>query len=192
MNLKNLRYVLWGLVIVAGIAATIYSLIPRERGFGQIDFALVDHNGAPITQAAFKGQPTLLFFGFTHCPDVCPTSMSEIAYIIEGIGAEAKSLRAFFVSVDPARDSPEVLKDYATAFSDQITGITGDPAEIERLKTAWGIYAEKVPLSDGGYTMDHTASIFLVDSKGEFQGTIGYGEDLETAEAKVRRLIAGS
>lgn len=190
--MKNLRYVLWGLVIVAGIGATIYSLLPRERGFGQIDFALIDHNGAPITQTAFRGQPTLLFFGFTHCPDVCPTSMSEIAYIVEGIGEAAKPLRAFFITVDPARDSPEVLKDYATAFSDQIIGVTGDPAEIERLKTAWGIYAKKVPLSDGGYTMDHTASIFLLDRKGEFQGTIGYGEDLDIAEAKVRKLITGS
>lgn len=192
MNLTRLRNLLWGLVIVMGIGATFYALMPREGGFGQVDFDLIDHNGAPITEAAFKGQPTMLFFGFTHCPDVCPTSMSEIAYILEGIGDEAKSLRAFFVSVDPARDLPEVLKDYAEAFSDQITGITGDPAEIERLKTAWGIYAKKVPLSDGGYTMDHTASIFLLDRRGQFQGTIGYGEDLVTAEEKVRRLIDNS
>lgn len=192
MNMRFVRMGLWALVVVAGIAATAYSLIPKETKFGQVDFALLDHDGAVITEAAFKGQPSMLFFGFTHCPDVCPTSLSEIAYIYEGIGDEAGDLASFFVTVDPARDTPEVLKDYTEIFSDKITGVTGDEAEIAKLVKAWGVYAARVDIGDGEYVMDHTASIFLLDDNGEFVGTISYGEDLATAEKKVRRLIGAS
>lgn len=189
MDMRIVRLGLWALVLVAGIAATAYSLMPKEGGFGQVDFELIDHDGAVITEAEFRGQPSMLFFGFTHCPDVCPTSLSEIAYIYEGIGDEAGDLRSFFVTVDPARDTPEVLKDYTGVFSEKITGITGDPAELEKLIKAWGVYAARVETGDGEYVMDHTASIFLLDDRGQFVGTISYGEDLVTAEKKVRRLI---
>lgn len=192
MNMRFVRMGLWALVVVAGIAATAYSLIPKSGGFGQVDFDLIDHDGVAITEAAFKGQPSMLFFGFTHCPDVCPTSLSEIAYIFEGIGDEAGDLTSFFVTVDPERDTPEILKDYAGIFSDKITGITGDAAEIDKLVKAWGVYAARVETGDGEYVMDHTASIFLLDDQGKFVGTISYGEDLVTAEEKVRRLIGAS
>jgi protein SCO1/2 len=154
------------------------------------DFTLVDHDGEPITQAAFEGRPTLLYFGFTRCPEVCPTTLYEMAGWLDALGDEGRDLQAFFVTVDPERDTPEIMKGYSEAFTDRVIGITGDPDEIARLVAGWHVYAAKIPTEDGDYTMDHTASVFLVDKHGVFKGTISYGEDAETAIAKLR-LLAG-
>jgi protein SCO1/2 len=156
------------------------------------DFTLVDHNGEPITQAAFEGRPTLLYFGFTRCPEVCPTTLYEMAGWLEALGEEGRDLQAFFISVDPERDTPEIMKGYAEAFTDRVVGITGDPDEISRVVAAWHVYAAKIPTEDGDYTMDHTASVFLVDRHGAFKGTIAYGEDAGTAIAKLKRLAGMS
>ncbi|MCZ4288244.1 SCO family protein [Hoeflea alexandrii] len=153
-------------------------------------FSLVDHNGAPITQAAFAGKPTLLYFGFTRCPEVCPTTLYEMAGWLDALGEEGRDLQAFFISVDPERDTPEIMKGYSEAFTDRVVGITGDPDEVAKVVAAWHVYAAKVPTDDGDYTMDHTASVFLIDRNGVFKGTIAYGESPETAIAKLRRLAA--
>jgi len=152
------------------------------------DFTLVDHNGNTITQAAFAGRPTLVFFGFTRCPEVCPTTLYEMAGWFEALGEQGRDLQAFFISVDPERDTPEIMKSYAEALTDRVTGITGDPDEIAKVIAAWHVYAAKIPTDDGDYTMDHTASVFLMDKNGEFKGTIAYGESPETAIAKLKRL----
>lgn len=153
------------------------------------DFTLVDHNGDPITQEAFAGRPTMVFFGFTHCPEVCPTTLYEMAGWFEALGDEGLDLQAFFISVDPERDTPEIMKNYAEAMTDRVTGITGDPDEIAKVIAAWHVYAAKIPTDDGDYTMDHTASVFLIDEDGAFKGTIAYGENPETAIAKLKRLV---
>lgn len=140
----------------------------------------------------FAGHPSMLFFGFTHCPEVCPTTMAEMAGWFEALGDEGSDLRAYFVSIDPERDSPAVLGDYVSWVSDRITGITGSPEEIAKIAKAWGIYYERVPLEGGDYTMDHTASVFLLDAQGQFQGTIAYREDSETALGKLRNLLGSS
>ncbi|WP_417434897.1 SCO family protein [Hoeflea sp.] len=156
------------------------------------DFTLVDHNGAPITQAAFAGRPTMVFFGFTRCPEVCPTTLYEMAGWFEALGEEGCDLQAFFISVDPERDTPEIMKSYAEALTDRVTGITGDPDEIAKVIAAWHVYAAKIPTDDGDYTMDHTASVFLMDENGNFKGTIAYGENPDTAIAKLRRLVGAT
>ena len=153
------------------------------------DFTLTDHNGAPITQAAFEGHPTMLYFGFTRCPEVCPTTLYEMSGWFDALGEESRDLRAFFISVDPERDTPEIMKGYSEAFTDRVTGITGDPGEIAKVVAAWHVYAAKVPTDDGDYTMDHTASVFLIDRNGVFKGTIADGENPDTAIAKLKRLI---
>ena len=140
----------------------------------------------------FAGHPSMLFFGYTHCPDVCPTTMAEMANWFETLGPDAKDLKAYFVTVDPERDTPELLGNYVSWVSDRITGITGKREEINKIISAWGVVAEKVPSSDGSYTMNHTASIFLLDKAGKFTGTIAYQEDTETALEKIRRLIGES
>ncbi|MDN2567536.1 SCO family protein [Aquibium sp. A9E412] len=154
-------------------------------------FALVDQTGAPITEAALRGRPTALFFGFTHCPEVCPTTLYELDGWLRQLGPEGEAIQAYFVSVDPERDTPEVMDAYISNVSERITGITGSPAEIAEMAKAFGIYARKVELEDGDYTMDHTASVLLLDARGAFAGTIAYGENAETALAKLERLAAG-
>lgn len=154
-------------------------------------FTLVDQNGAEITEAAFRGHPTLVFFGFTHCPEVCPTTLFEMDGWLKALGDEGKDLRAYFVSVDPERDTPELMKTYVSNVSDRIVGISGPPEKIWAMAKAFNIYWKKVDTEGGDYTMDHTASVLLLNSSGGFEGTIAYGEDADTAVAKLKRLAAG-
>lgn len=153
-------------------------------------FALVDQEGAPITEAAFRGQPSAVFFGFTHCPEVCPTTLFELDGWLKTLGDEGKNLRAFFVTVDPERDTAEIMKTYVGNVSDRITGVTGEPDKVHAMTKAFGIYSRKVDLEGGDYTMDHTASVILLDNKGAFAGTIAYEENPDTALAKLKRLAA--
>lgn len=155
-------------------------------------FTLTDQNGAEITEAAFRGHPTALFFGFTHCPEVCPTTLFEMDGWLKTLGDEGKDIRAYFISVDPERDTPELMKSYVGNVSDRIVGITGDPEKVAAMAKAFGIFWRKVPLEDDDYTMDHTASVLLLDSDGAFSGTISYGENPDTAIAKLKRLAAES
>jgi protein SCO1 len=151
-------------------------------------FELTDMNGQPITEAAFVGHPSAVFFGFTHCPEVCPTTLFEMKGWFDALGDEGKSMRAFFVSIDPERDTPKLLKDYISNVTERVTGITGDKDRIAALAKAWGVYAKRVETSGGDYTMDHTAIVFLLDSNARFHGTIAYGENPDTALAKMKRL----
>ncbi len=154
-------------------------------------FTAVDYDNKPITEAAFRGHPTVVFFGFTHCPEVCPTTLYELNGWLARIGDEGKDIRAYFVSIDPERDTPELLKAYVSTVSDRIVGITGEPDKIAAMAKAFGIFARRVELEGGDYTMDHTASILLLDSAGAFAGTIAYGENPDTAIEKLRRLAKG-
>jgi protein SCO1/2 len=192
---RTFRIILWALVAVAGLGIGALLVTPRDHQeqlpgepFGA-PFALTDHNGQPITEAALQGQPTALFFGFTHCPEVCPTTLYELNGWMEKLGSGGDRLAAYFVTVDPERDTTEVLKDYVTAISDRIVGITGDPADVADMLQDYHVYAKKVPLDDGDYTMDHTASIFLLDSGGRFVGTIAWGEDPDVAVTKLKNLV---
>ncbi|NMG41512.1 SCO family protein [Chelativorans sp. ZYF759] len=161
-----------------------------SRTFGE-PFVLVDHNGDEITEAAFRGHPSAVFFGFTYCPDVCPTTLFELDGWLNELGPEGENIRAYFVSVDPERDSPEVLGRYIANVTDKVTGITGEAEDVAQMARSFGIYVRKVDLENGDYTIDHTASILMIDSTGDFAGTIAYGENPDNAMAKLRRL-AGS
>lgn len=192
-SLRTFRIVLWSLVVVAAIGATaLFFFRPSAvDGPGGGAFALVDQRGDPVDQRLFVGQPSLLFFGYTHCPDVCPTTMGEMQGWFSALGDEAKSLQGVFITVDPARDTPEILDGYVSWVSDRVVALTGPQAEIDKVVRDWRASAQKVGEGDD-YTMNHTASVFMVDAKGEFFGTIAYGEDTETALAKIRRLVAAS
>ena len=200
-SLRTFRIVLWSLVVVAAVAATVLFFVSQDQrnrgettilgGPGGGEFALVDQRGAPVDQTIFTGHPSLLFFGYTHCPDVCPTTMGEMQGWFEALGEEGEALRGVFVTVDPARDTPELLDGYVSWVSDRIVALTGEQSEIDKVVKDWGASAEKVGEGDD-YLMNHTASVFLVDARGQFVGTIAYGEDTETALGKIRRLIANS
>lgn len=196
MNMRWVRYGLWAAIAALTIFLVLTYVSGRQASTQKsvelgTPFNLIDQNGAPITEAAFKGHPTALFFGFTHCPEVCPTTLFEMAGLLNTLGDEGKDLRVFFISVDPERDTPEVMKGYTAAFTDRVTGITGKPEEIEKLVKSWRIYAKKVPTEDGDYTMDHTASIMLLDRDARLKSTIDYKEDADVALKKLKLLIAG-
>ncbi len=200
MALRTLRWSLWGLVLVALVAAggvwTVRQWQPAttatDGGETLIGgpFELVDGAGETVTAADFEGRPFAIFFGFTHCPDICPTSLFEMANWIDALGPAGERMRFAFVTVDPARDTPEVMRDYVGAFHDRIIPLTGSAAQIDAVVDAYRVYAKKVPLDGGGYTMDHSAFVYLMDAEGRYQGHIRYGEASERAVAKLRALVA--
>lgn len=196
MALSHIRTVLWTLVAVAALGATglyVYTTMTRPAqavALGQGDYELVTATGEAFNRDSLKGSPSMLFFGFTHCPEVCPTSLAEMTVWYETLGDEADGLNAFFVTVDPERDTAEIIGDYVS-WTGRATGVTGTLEEVAKAARSWGVYYEKVPLESGDYTMDHTASVFLVNANGEFEGTIAYRENSDTALAKLRRLLEG-
>ncbi len=178
------------MLLTAAIGWAGYSWLavaPSGKAFGA-PFQLVDQNGQTITEKAFQGHPTALFFGFTHCPEICPTTLFEMDGWLKALGPEGKGIKAYFVSVDPERDSADILKTYVSNVSARIVGVTGEPDKVAAMVKSFGVFARKVPTEDGSYTMDHTASVFLLNSAGDFHGTIAYGENTETALEKLRRL----
>lgn len=152
-------------------------------------FTLTDHTGTPITEAAFEGRPSLLFFGFTHCPDVCPTTIYDMETWLTDLDAGADEIGTFFVTIDPERDTPEFLNDYLTAQSDRIVGITGTPEDVWAMAKSWRVYFQKRPLGEGDYTMDHYAGTFVLNEDGDVVDVISYGEDPESAKAKIARTL---
>ncbi len=143
-------------------------------------FSLVAQDGTPVTQQALKGQPSLVFFGYTHCPDVCPATLSEISSVFKALGPDAKA-KAFFVTVDPQRDTPAVMKDYLASFDPRIVGLTGSPDAIKKVEDDYKVYAEAKADKDGTYTMDHTAITYLMDKNGLFVS--GFNLDRPPSEA---------
>ena len=195
--MKTIRIVAWILVAVicAGMA---YALISQRTGKGITEmvgaqiggpFTLEKTDGSVITDKDLAGKPYAMFFGFTHCPEVCPTTLWEASGWLKELGTDADRIAIYFVTVDPERDTGEFLAEYLTSFDPRITGLTGTSEQIEQIKQAYRVYARKVPLEDGDYTMDHTASMYLMHGDGSFAGTIAYQENSETAIAKLRRLI---
>ncbi len=154
---------------------------------GKAPYRLMDLNGVPFDRAALKHSPLTLFFGFTHCLDVCPTTSGDIAALYQQLGAEASRLRTYLISVDLDRNTPEVLADYLSWNAD-VTGVTGALAEIARAAKSWGVYYEKIPDGAGGYTMEHASSVYLLDRHGELQTIISYEDDKQTALRKLRLL----
>ena len=191
-----MRYILVGILLVMTAAIGFVTFQWYQARYGGepygAPFTLVDQNGAEVTEAAFRDHPTVLFFGFTNCPEICPTTLFELDGWLKQIGDEGKDINAYFISIDPERDTPEVLKNYVSGVSQRIVGITGEPAKVTDMSKAYGIYSKKVELDGGGYTMDHTASVLLLNRRGEFAGTIAYGESADTAIAKLKRLATES
>jgi protein SCO1/2 len=152
-------------------------------------FKLVDQNAKPITDQDLKGHPFLVFFGFTHCPDVCPTTLFEVSEIFRKLGPQEKRVRALFVTVDPERDTPAVLKDYLSSFDPRVIGVTGDLAAIQAVEKAYRAYAKKVPLDGGNYTMDHSALVYLMDKDGRFVAPFNIKRRPEDAAADLKRYL---
>ncbi len=194
---KTIRYGAWAAValLVAAISATlVIKYINKDIPAATTakiggPFELVDGKGQIFTEKNLNGKPTLLFFGFTYCPDVCPTTLSDMQGWVEHLGPEADKLNFVFVSVDPERDSPDVISDYVAAFDERFIPLTGSVDQIKKVVKDYRVYARKVPLDDGDYTMDHTAAIYMLNGDVQFVGTISYQEPEETVLPKIRKLI---
>ena len=126
------------------------------------DFILQDMNNDIITQESFKGPLTAIFFGFTHCPDICPMTLNKMDIVISRLKKENKSLKLFFITVDPERDTPEIIKDYLNSFDNKMYGITGDPKKIFLMSQSWGVMSEKIFTGEGEYLINHSSSIILL------------------------------
>ncbi|KQT51135.1 copper-binding protein [Aureimonas sp. Leaf454] len=201
MTLRTVGLWLWGAVAVAaGVlvgaawilpgasptpAASTASLTPIGG-----EFKLVDEDGKPRTWSDFRGKPVAVFFGFTHCPDICPTTLAELSALLVDLGDRSDGLQVILVSGDPERDTPEVLNAYLQSFDPRIVALTGPDAEVERAFSTFKAYRKKVPTEGGDYTIDHSAGVYLYDGDGEFAGTLDMHEDMKVRRQKVERLLA--
>ena len=178
--LIGLLVMLWAMGGVRGVTA------PAAIGG---PFQLVDQSGATVTEKNLQGKPSLIFFGFTHCPDVCPTALFEMSEILRAMGKDADRVNAYFISVDPERDNKDAMKDYLSSFDPHLTGLTGDPEAVARVLTAYRVYAKKVPLKDGDYTMDHTALTYLMDRDGKFVAPFNLNRKPDEAAADLKKYL---
>ena len=152
-------------------------------------FKLTDQNGKPITDKDFKGRPLLVFFGYTHCPDICPTTLFELSEVLHAMGKDADRINALFITVDPERDTAPVMKDYLSSFDPHLRGATGDQKEIDTVEKDYRVYAKKVPTGKGDYSMDHTALVYLMDKQGRFVAPFKLDRKPEQAAADLRRYL---
>jgi protein SCO1 len=178
--LVGLVIMLWALGGLRGVTA------PAAIGG---PFQLTDQAGQTVTDQNLKGKPTLIFFGFTHCPDVCPTSLFEISEVLKAMGKDADRVNALFVSVDPERDTAAAMKDYLSSFDPHLKGLTGNPEAVAKVLSAYRVYSKKVPLKDGDYTMDHTALVYLLDRDGRFVSPFNLKRTPAEAATDLKRYL---
>lgn len=200
ISIKVFRIAIWAAVAVLGgvllansgwlpgtrpVTEAVFSGAPRVGG----PFELTSHKGETVSNETLAGKPYLVFFGFTHCPDICPTTLYELTELMVELGPAADRLVTLLVTVDPERDTKEVLAEYMTAFDGRFLAVRGNQAELDATVKAFAAYYRKVPLETGGYTMDHTAGVIMMDADGRFAGTVDMHEPRETVLAKLRRLV---
>ena len=199
MNAKAARVMLvfaaflCGLVLCFGVILFVTGRAPSPIGQAIASvggpFHLEDQNGKTVSDAEMKGKPFLVFFGFTHCPDICPTTLFDISQVMKALGPDADRTGALFITVDPERDTPTVLKDYLSNFDPHLRGLTGEQTAINTAIKEYRVYAKKVPLDNGDYTMDHTAMVYLMDKEGHFVAPFNTQRTPEAEAAELRRYL---
>ena len=199
MNPRALRLLVIFAAFFAGLALCL-GVIVLAGGRGGVTggvktaaiggpFRLIDQNGEPFSDTDLRGKSFLVFFGFTHCPDVCPTTLFDISEIMRNLGSDADRTAAVFITVDPERDTPEALKEYLSSFDPHVRGLSGDLADIAAVAKAYRVYYRKVPLEGGDYTMDHTAIVYLMDKEGQFVSPFNMRRTADVAAAELRKHL---
>jgi len=180
-----------GLVIFLGVVlfAGHYQGTPSGPSAIGGPFKLIDQSGKPITDRDMKGRPFLVFFGYTHCPDICPTTLFEMSEVMRALGQDADRVGALFITVDPERDTPAVMGDYLSSFDPHLRGVSGDRQAIDAVVKAYRVYAKKVPTDSGDYSMDHTALVYLMDKQGRFVAPFKLNRKPDEAAADLRRYL---
>lgn len=181
-----------GLVIFLGVflfaSGQLSSSGPGTSAIGG-PFELIDQDGKPITDQDFKGRPFLVFFGYTHCPDICPATLFEMSEVLRALGPDADRAAALFITVDPERDTPAAMKDYVSSFDPHLRAATGDAAAIAAVEKAYRVYAKKVPTDTGDYSVDHTALVYLMDKRGRFVAPFSLKRRPDAAAADLRKYM---
>jgi len=188
---------LWGAALM--LAASLVACGPAEKlqfkgtditgaEYGR-SLALTDQDGKSRSLADFKGKVVVVFFGYTQCPDVCPTTMAELAQVKKSLGKDGERLQGIFVTVDPERDTPAVMKDYLQSFDPHLKGLSGSPEAVAKMIKEYRVYAKKIPLKDGDYTMDHTAAVYLLDREGQFAVPFNLKQTPQQAAADLKRYF---
>jgi protein SCO1/2 len=182
-----------GLALALGVVLIVSGRLsgpgaPQAAAIGG-PFRLTDQDGRTMTEQDLKGYPSLVFFGFTHCPEVCPTTLFDISEIMRALGADAERTRAVFITVDPERDTQPVLKDYLSSFDPHVSGLTGDLGAITNVAKEYRVYFKKVKLDDGSYTMDHTAIVYLMDKEGQFVSPFSLKRPPQASATELRRYL---
>lgn len=187
--MRTVRLVLWGAVAVA-LTVFLWLDVGQDTGrrpMGETSqdtasafrpaFSLTDHRGTAVTEQRYRGKWLLVFFGFTNCPDICPTTLGELTRVMERLGANAKAVKPLFISIDPGRDGVESMAEYVSAFHPAIVGLTGSAPQIAAAAGAFKAYYEKQPQESApnGYTMGHTSAVYLISPEGAFVRTYSYG-----------------
>lgn len=194
--MKAVRLALW---LLAAVAVGTFVYLKSRPFEPQLEaqaapvgapFTLVGADNKPFASEQLRGQPYALFFGFTHCPDVCPTTLARLVRQRALLGRGDRPFEIVFISVDPERDTPAELNRYGALFEGAVTMLTGTPAELARVEKSFGIYVRKVPAKGGDYSVDHTATVLLFDRDGRFQATLAPDEGDAAVRAKLRRLVA--
>jgi protein SCO1 len=188
-----MRTILIGILVLmaAGVGFLTFDWY-RGRMAGEAyggPFTLVDAQGAEVTEAAFRGHPSAVFFGFTHCPDVCPTTLYEMDGWLKQLGPEGQSVRAYFVTVDPERDTPEVLRQYVPSFHPTFLGLYGTPAETTAAAKEFKVYVQKQAQPGGNYTVDHSAGTFVFDREGRLRLFANYGAGAKALLHDIKLLL---
>jgi protein SCO1/2 len=197
---KHIRYVLWAVVATLALWLGILVLESNQStpagqptvassSFGG-PFTLVGGDGKPFSSSQLAGEPYVLYFGYTRCPDTCPTTLNRLVHLRRAVGLGDDSFKIVFITVDPDRDGPKEVGSYQKAFGAPIIGLTGSPAQIDQMKKEYGIFSQKVPEAGGDYSVDHTATVLLFDRDGKFAGTIAPDEPDSAALGKLRNLTA--
>jgi protein SCO1 len=191
----RLRLALWLLVGLAAIGAILLVMQSRSQTSSETamatiggPFTLTGSDGKPFASSRLNGRPAAIFFGFTHCPDVCPTTLARLVKLRRDLGKGDDAMSIVFITVDPERDGPAEVGSYAGLFNAPVIGLTGSPADIERVKKQFGVYSAKVEQPGGGYSVDHSAAVFLMDRNGKFVATLSPEEGDPVALDKLRRI----
>lgn len=202
-SLRTMRLALWILVALTTLGMAVFGAwrwlgperIPTAQEASQSAisgrFSLVDHNGNRVTDEDFRGKWLLVFFGYTHCPDVCPTTLNEIAEVMERLAADADKVQPLFITVDPERDTPDAMAEYVAAFDPRIVGLTGTPEQIKAATGSFRVYYAKAPGEEapGGYLMDHSAFLYLMNPEGRFETAFGFQDGVKKIVSGIRKYL---
>ena len=198
MNLAKKKLILLSSIIISFVIILIMTFLfaeylsrknaPEKLSEIISKVNLIDHNGQAFKSNTLKNKPSLLFFGFTNCPEICPTTLADLSQIIKEVTLNDDSINIIFVTLDPKRDNKEHLKDYIQYFDGNIIGVTGNKIEIKEFADNWGVFYETIKTTNSNYTLNHTATVFMIDALGNFRGTIAWGENEPSIIQKINNL----